>query len=508
LDTLEAIGKQLIIAVRPLKNAVSSPDAFRQFIYRLGWGATGIPPSYANLIAKVDLAVSDLEALADEPTAAEVLQLILRVKDVYDAIQDISEAPPGIVDVPAFLTEITERLFEILIVDYLSTAQPFIFNLLRIVGIIELVQLPSVPGRPSFIRLKIKWEEFAELFAHPEKIPEKVFGWGTQNLNFERIAEYLLELFHALGAPVSISRVDKELGYKYLGFLEDDPLNPQIRTMLKVPFTYFNIGGSDKEIGLALLEYPSVGGKLPGLILQPAIPSEIGAELRVREDIYLRLKAGSNIASLFGFIITPELIDIKYPFVDGSLPDFGFGVGIDYRPAAPAILLGSAGSTRLEMLNAAFDFEFNFTDSQPEVILGFDFNGLALVIQAGESDGFIKSILGDGQAKLDLPLGLMWSSVSGVKFKGGGGFEVALHPHLQLGPISIDEMQIRLVGDVANPPPKVKLEIGANIGGDLGPLQFVVQGIGISLQLVFDGGNAGPFGIELGFKPPNGIGLS
>ncbi|MEO8513358.1 MAG: DUF6603 domain-containing protein [Ignavibacteria bacterium] len=508
MDTLQVIGTQLIIAVKPLKDAVSSVDSFKQFLYRLGWGATGIPPSYMNLIAKIDLAVTDLEALADEPTVEEVLQLILRVKDVYDAIQNISDAPPGIVDVPAFLTEITERLFEILIIDYLSNAQPLVFNLFKLLGIIELQAIPTVPGRPSIVRMKIKWEEFAEIFAHPEKIPEKVFGWGTQNLNFERIAGLLMELFYAMGAPVSISTVDKELGYKYLGFLDDNPLNPQIRTMLKVPFTYFNIGGSDKEIGLALLEYPSVAGKLPGLILQPNIPSEIGAELRVREDIYLRLIAGSNIASLFGFIITPELIDIKYPFADGTLPDFGFGIGIDFRPASPAILLGSAGATRLEMLNAAFDFEFKFTDSQPEVILGFDFNGLALIIQAGESDGFIKSILGEGQAKLDLPLGLIWSSVSGVKFKGGGGFEVALHPHISLGPISIDEMQIRLVGDVATPPPKVKLEIGANIAGDLGPLQFVVQGIGISLQLVFDGGNAGPFGIELGFKPPNGIGLS
>ncbi len=432
MDTLEEIGKQLIIAVKPLKDAVSSPDAFRQFIYRLGWGATGIPPSYANLIAKVDLAVNDLEALADSPTITEVLNLISRVKDIYDAIQDITDAPPGVVDVPAFLSEITERLFEILIVDYLSSAVPIVYNLLRMVGIIELVHLPAVPGRPSFVRLQIKWEEFAQVFAHPEKIPEKVFGWGTPELNFDRFAGYLLEFFRALGAPASIARVDQEIGYKYLGFMDDDPKNPIIRKVLKVPFTYFNIGGTDKEIGLALLEYPSVGGNRPGFILQPLMPSEIGAVLRVTEDINLNLKAGSNIGSLFGFIITPDEISVKYPFADGTLPDFGFGAGMDYSPAEPAIILGSAGSTRIELKEASFDFEFNFTNSEPEVILGFDFSGLALVIQAGESDGFMKTILGDGQTNLNLPLGLIWSSVDGIKFKGGGGFEVALHPHLTL----------------------------------------------------------------------------
>ncbi|HMG93706.1 MAG TPA: DUF6603 domain-containing protein, partial [Chryseolinea sp.] len=157
----------------------------------------------------------------------------------------------------------------------------------------------------------------------------------------------------------------------------------------------------------------------------------------------------------------------------------------------------------------SFDFAFRFKTGEPEVILGFEIRGLALVLQASETDGFMRTILGSGQTKIDIPLGLEWSTTGGIKFKGGGGFEVAVSPHLTIGPITIDQLLIRLAAQLNPPPPGLKLEIGANIKGDLGPLQFVVQNIGLRLEAQFKkGGNAGPFDIKVGFKPPNGIGLS
>lgn len=508
MGTLDEIGRHLVLAVKPLKDAVATPDSFRQFIYRLGWSATGVPPQYFDLIAKVDGAVTELAGLGTNPSLDKVIRLLGRIKELFEAIRDISVAPPGVVDVPAFLNEIKDRLFEILITDYLSAAQPLVYNLLKALGVIEPVHIASTPDRPSIIRFKINWDAIPEIITDPVQIFERVFGWGTDNLKFEVIAQYLLELAHAIGAPVSLRKVDPDLGFKLLGNNNPDPFDTPVQLAVVIPFTYFNIGGTSKEIGVRILDLPKEGPKLPGIIIQPEIPSEIGAELRVREDLYFRIKGGSNIGSMFGIVIRPGEISVVYPFQDGQLPDFGFAVGADYKPEAPKVMLGSADATRLQMKEASFDFGFRFTAGQPEVMLGFELKGLALILKAGESDGFIKKILGDGEAKLDLPLGIEWSSVSGIKFKGGGGFEVALAPHISLGPISIEQMKIRLTADI-NPPPKLKLEIGADIKGDLGPLQFVVQGIGLSLGMEFrNNGNAGPFDISLGFKPPNGIGLS
>ena len=264
-----------------------------------------------------------------------------------------------------------------------------------------------------------------------------------------------------------------------------------------------------KNWGFSILEFPSEDGKMSGLIVQPKLPTELSAELRLREDVMLRIKGSSNIATLFGMVISPDGIEVRYPFSDGTtLPDFGFGMGVEYSPEQAVTILGNSNATRLQFQGLNFDFGFTFTDAEPEIQLGADLNGLALVIAAGESDGFLKSLLGDGETSMELPLGVMWSSVHGVKFKGGGGFEVALHPHLNLGPISVEELQIGLRGEFA-PDQKLALNLGANLKAELGPLVAVVQGIGFSLNMVFgDDNNAGPFGVDVGFKAPNGVGLS
>jgi len=509
MGTLENLGKNLVLAIAPLRNAVSSRDQFVQFLYRLGWNATDIPPAYSSLITKVDEAVAALETLIATPNTEQALKVIGKVKAVVDAIDALSDVPPGIADATDFLAEIKDRLLEILVVDFLASQKPFLFNLLKMLGAIEPVHMPATANRPSFIRFKINWEKIPEAISHPDDLPEKIYGWGTPDVKYDTLFYHILEILHAFSIPVSMVSVDPEISTGYVGENEFDPFLSSLGFELKIPFTYLNIAGAEREIGLEILELPQAETKMPGIIIQPNIPSEIGERLRIREDINLRIKAGSNIAEQFGILIRPGDISVKYPFQGGTeLPDFGFGAGVEFTPATSTVLLGSAGSTRIEALGGSIDFAFRFTNEKPELIFGFDLKGLALILQASESDGFIRTILGEGQTKIDIPLGLEWSSKTGIKFKGGGGFEISVSPHLSLGPISIEQMLIRLVGD-ATPPASLKLTLGANIKGDLGPLQFVVQEIGLNLQMIFvKGGNAGPFDFNIGFKPPNGVGLS
>jgi hypothetical protein len=510
MGTLEEIGRHLVLVLQPLKNAVESPDSFRQFIYRLGWNATSIPPSYIALATKVDDCIVELEDLIASPDIDKAIRVITKVKVVVEAIDALSDVPAGVIDGGAFLNEIKDRLFEILFTDYLSSGVPALYTFFKVLGVIEPVHFPSANGRPSFMQIKMNWDKIPQALAHPDQLPQMVYGWGGPGLKFDKLAHHFLEIFQSLGLPVSYRAVDPKISSGYLGVDSTEPFNPRIKNVLNVPFAYFNIGGSSKQIGLSILELPKIGANLPGILLQPNIPSELGATFRVRDDVNLRVKAGSNIAQQFGILIRPNKIEVKYPFQNGAqLPDFGFGIGVDYAPANPKLLIGSDGSTRLQVQGVSFDFEFRFKSGDPEVIVGFEIKGLALILQASETDGFMRTILGSGQTKIDIPLGIEWSTTGGIKFKGGGGFEVAVSPHLSLGPITIDQLLIRLAAQLSPPPPGLKLEIGANIKGDLGPLQFVVQNIGLRLEAQFrKGGNAGPFDIKVGFKPPNGIGLS
>ena len=57
----------------------------------------------------------------------------------------------------------------------------------------------------------------------------------------------------------------------------------------------------------------------------------------------------------------------------------------------------------------------------------------------------------------------------------------------------------------------IPIEVGATIKGELGPLTAIVENMGLRARFTFPSdfsGNLGPVDLNLGFKPPSGIGLS
>ncbi len=503
--TLELIGQHLTLALRPLRDGLSDLPHFKQLMYRLGWKVTDLPPQYSALIAAVNTAVTKFEALGANPSADDIAALLQAAKNAYEAIQGISTAPPG-VDPAAFLAEIGEALFELLLTDYLALELPRVYSLLQMLNVIQLEHLDATSTRPSITRVRFKWSEIPSILSEPLEIPKRVYGWGTADLKIQRIVDHLAELFFAIGLPVKIQVPDEDLAVEYAGLVNEP--DPTVAKSLVVPFYFVTIASQQLEAAFAIRDLPAAGGKLPGLVLEPQIPSEFPLTLPLTDAVNLRLAAGTNAASLFGILIRPDGIDIKYPFSPGTTPpQAGVGIGMDFKPASPAILFGSSDATRLELQSASIDLAATFSDGEFELVLGSQLTGLALVLKAGEGDSFIRTVVGDGETRIDMSLGVQWSSRFGVSFKGSSAFEVQIPTHLTIGPISISQVTVRL--DVPSPrPPDMILELGADIGGKLGPLQFVVQGIGLSVNTTFADGNVGPFDIGLGFKPPNGVGLA
>src|SRR6185503_19733205 len=138
-------------------------------------------------------------------------------------------------------------------------------------------------------------------------------------------------------------------------------------------------------LGLSIMGYPPVADELPGIVIKPELPSEIGETLRIRQDINLKILAGSNIASKFGIVIRPGKLEVKYPFSDGdSLPETGFGVRALYAPDSSKILLGNSTSSRIEIKSASLDFSFVTNRSETNFIIGFEMPDLLLVIDTME----------------------------------------------------------------------------------------------------------------------------
>ena len=433
--TLESIGRHLTLALDPLRLAVSDPERFKQFMLRLGWEVTSLPPEYVDLGARVEAAVQALEAFPDEPSSADVSGLLNKIKEVYVAFQAISVAPAG-VDPGEFLPELGALLFELLWTDYLAASLPEVYNLLLAVDVIELENSPPGPTRQGYIRTHFKWDQIPQIVGDPLSLLSRVYGWGTPHLDYVRILDHLTELLVAVRLPVAIRTVGEELTREYSGIPVEPLTGPGV--MLRLPFYYLTILGTPREFAFAVRELPAAPGRLPGLVVEPDIPSELPLSLRLADDIELKIRAGSDLASHFGILIRPDGISVKYPFQPGQeLPRAGFGLAFDFHPETNALLLGSPGATRLEVAGAEAGLQVDYLSGQLEFILSAEVRGLALVLAAGEGDSFLRDVVGRRRKAGGDPLGVEWSSTRGLHFKGGGGFEVEVPSHIELGPILV-----------------------------------------------------------------------
>src|SRR5262249_7927949 len=120
----------------------------------------------------------------------DILDLVNKGVAAFKAVRSISTAPPG-VDAGAFLGEIAERLFELLLTDYLAAEQPSVYNLLRALTVITLERHPSAAGRPAFAPVKFDWDTLPKIVSDPGSIPQQVFGWGTPDLDAQKVIDYL-----------------------------------------------------------------------------------------------------------------------------------------------------------------------------------------------------------------------------------------------------------------------------------------------------------------------------
>jgi len=505
--TLELVARHLTLALRPLDDGVSDLPHFKQLMYRLGWSVEDLPPEYQTLSAAVKAAVAKLDTLGDSPSADDIAELLRDAKQVYDAIQGIAAAPTG-VDAAAFLSEVRERLPELLLTDYLALELPALYRVLRMLNVIRVEHQAATANRPSFVRVRLDWSQMPFVLGHPQELPAIVYGWGTRDLNVQRIVDHLAELLFAFGLPVNIEAPDSALAATYAGLDDDAGLNAA--TSLVVPFWFGKVTGQPVQLAVAVRELPGTATALPGMVVEPQIPAQLPLAFPLSDTLALRLTAGTNAGSQVGILIRPDDVSIKYPFApETPPPQSGIGVGLDFKPAATTVLLGSAGATRLELKSASLDLAAESTSGELDVVLGAETDGLAFVLAAKDLDGFLGELLGRSDRTIPIALGVRWSNRTGFNFTGGVGLEVSTHPHLSLGPVRIERLDLaaKPAADSGSSP-SVTLQVGAALSATIGPVTAAADGIGVSLALVFADGNAGPFDVEAGFTPPTGLGIA
>jgi len=374
-------------------------------------------------------------------------------------------------------------------------------------GVIEMEYHESTPMRPAFIRSHIRADKIPSIVSDPLSIPKLVYGWGTNNFNFPLFANHLLEFSVGLGLSASIQQLRRSISKAYQGQIEQT--SKAIETMVKIPFFEAEIAETPIEVGIIVMELPEQDGKPPGIIIEPMIPQGIDNEYEISNELNFLVQAGIDLASTFGILLRPNEITVRYPFQPDNLPLNGsISLALDYKPAATKTMLGSPGSTRLQISGATLGFGGQFGE-RLELLAELKLKDLTLVISAGDQDSFLSKLLNGKDLIIPFPLVILWSNRMGFHFKGSSGLSVSSDPHLNIGGAKIDKLTLQLLtGDRVDPYPNFAIEILTAISGSIGPISFSMDGLGLQFKLVFKDGNTGPFQIGVGVVLPNGLGLA
>ena len=354
--TFEVIARHFISAAEPLIEAGTSPGAFMRLMARLGFRATSMPPAYAALATDVRAALTALNAFPAAPSLDQLLDLLATAKRIFDGIQNLKAGPaPAGVPPGPYATEIGDRLFELLLTDYLAREATRTFNLLALLNVVRLQPVAASPTRPSFVRTQFNWGELPNVIASPGNLPARVYDWGKPDFDLDRVLDDLAGLFFGLRLPIRMRDADPAIAAGYVGVSEFDL--PPLPKSLELPFFFGRAAGKAFEASFVVRPFPAQGGVLPGIVLEPRIPSALPLEIQLHPKAKMRVRAGTNAGTLFGLIIRPGQVSIRYPLAPGTPPPTaGIGVGFDFKPATTGGVARRSRGSRIEFASASLDF--------------------------------------------------------------------------------------------------------------------------------------------------------
>lgn len=503
-STIHTIASILIRAIEEGRDILTNESAFKSFMRDAGWNVTSLPTAYNSIASDIEDLINNLDNLSADPSIDDVVNLLLDFKDIFLDFKNITDVPSGIAgaDEAIYKSEFASTLLDNLIIYYIGNKYKTFYQFLLLNDVINFQYIDGSTTRSSYVKKKLNFDKIFDLVKSPLGEFKNVIGWNN-DFDFETLLDRAFSFLTCLEILTTVEYRSDNLLAEYSSSVFSD-INNQNYIALKAHVLPIEVNGVVNYTTIELIEYVDTNNSNNGFVIQFEIPSGISLSTQLDDDFELKINATSVIGQIFGFLITPNGVTFKYPFQSGGVPSSGIKLDLKYYPDEPKLLLGKNGATRLDLKEAGIGFSAIYENNEIELILEADLSGLAFTINPGDSDGFIKKVFGNGEKKINLPIILSWSSKHGIRFKSSGAFEIAVSPNIKIGPIIISELLLALKA-VENQP--LKTQIGATISGKIGPISFIVENIGLELAFDKNEGNAGPFGIDIGFKPPNGVGL-
>ncbi len=496
-DALSSVLTQAAVALAPLRD-IRTPQQAAGFLAQLGYSFTpgsvgGAMNAVAGQANELIAAIRQLtEASGDAAKAAAAVNLLARLAATAEAIAQLQQQLQGGGGGGAGdVGELARRLTDFLILDYLDKQRGEAHALLHLTGLIEHEESPPA-GEP---KRRINWDRFGTALTQPSQLLEEVYHWNTAVDSSKALVrmEKLMRIMNLPGGLYDQSDTTKAI----LGNSSSD--------LKELRFPIFQQGFTPEtyaQFGITFSPADAQGAKKAGFALLPYLLGTSTFEFGVCDRGELVFQSSGDIKGV-GLVIRP-------PFnAEGILGLTGaFRTEILIREKADRseelIIVGSAGGTRLAVQGLGASWFAGNPQGTLDVGVEGQIQAIRLVVKGDEGDGFLSTILSGVNLQAEAQLALGYSLLGGFTVRGGAQLAIELPAHVDLGPIKLDGMRLAL-GPADG---ELKLDAGVVIRAELGPLKAVVENIGLTAALQFEQGNLGPANIDIGFKPPNGVGLS
>ena len=179
----------------------------------------------------------------------------------------------------------------------------------------------------------------------------------------------------------------------------------------------------------------------------------------------------------------------------------------------PFVVLGAPDGTRLQAarisagITADLGWNVAAGNASADAGVAADLTGAELVIDAAESDSFLRTVLPADGLRTRFDAGLDWSQRRGLTFRGSAGLDTTLPTHVSLGPLgAVDALYLRLGAAGGG----LQGEVSCVATVRLGPARLTIDRVGVVVALTTPevGGNLGLANVDVGFVGPRGMGMT
>lgn len=491
--TIESIALELAKLLGPLDRQLSTPEDARSFLAQMGFVLTpaqvsGISGALAQtasgtgaLLQSAVALIAAIEAEDFGAIASRSVEAVQRIASVISGIDGLGTQLNGVTGVPA--GQAAKRLLDFLIFTYLDSTRE-LNDALEFVGILdrdERNQDSTDPDNPPFTIVTYRFDRLGGWLSNPGGQLAAEFDWGQVGFDGTKLFGRVERIFARAGLPV-----------------------------------LFDETGSTPRLDLVVIEaVPKTDVNPRGLQIRIKSSMATGEQvLPAGPDAKVSFQLEAQLSSGTGLTILPNGSVTFQPPGGGSPISGAFQLKAQVEktnPPEPFLIFGQSGGSRVVLARFTFTtgarVSWNGVQANGEFKAEGSADHLKILIDTSQGDGFLTKILPGTKIDADFSLLLGVSSATGLYFGGSSALQIQLPLHIDLGPVSLNALTIT-VGLSSG---AIPVSAGVDIKAALGPMQAVVQNIGVTADFKIAGdnrGNLGPLDFGLRFKPPNGVGLS